>query len=135
MKVTFDTDSILYGILKGSAPLAAYLSGGIYAGDRPDGSTKEDVTVNTISLTQDSLPQRGTSNVNIHVPDLNLTIAGTPQSKADTVRLKTIAYLVLDALRAAKVEGLGFIVETQTTIREQELSQHYVNLRISWSIH
>ena len=135
MKLTYDTDSILYGVLKGSAPLVAAISGGIYSGDRPDSSEKEDITVNTTVLTQDYKPQRGTSNVNIHVPDLSLNIGGMPQRKADTARLKTVANLVLDALRAAKVDGLGFVVENQTTVREEATNQHYVNIRISWSIH
>lgn len=134
MKLTFETDTLLYQILK-AAPELEVISGGVYAGDRPDNSDKEDVSINTITLSQDSVPQTGSSNVNIHVSDLNVQIAGRIQKKANTERLKSIAVIVLDVLRAARVDGLGFRVMNQTTFKEPDLDQHYVNLRIDWSIH
>ena len=136
MKQTFDTDDILYGILKGSTALTTALTGSIYTmGERPDGSEKEDVAISTITLTQEVLPQLGTSNVNIHVPDMDVKISGKLQKKANRVRLKALTLLVLSALTSAKVSGLSYRVTTQTTIAETELSQHFVNLRIEWSIH
>lgn len=104
-------------------------------GERPDGSVKEDIVVNTITLTQESLPQLGTSNVNIHVPDMDVKISGIPQKKANRPRLKALTTIVLSVLTSARVAGLKFRVTTQTTIAEPELSQHFVNLRIEWSIH
>ena len=135
MKQTFDTDTILFQVLKASPTLVAAISGGIYPGDRPDGSVKEDIAINTISLSQDSVPQRGTSNVNIYAADIDVQIAGIAQKKTNTQRLKAITGLVLIALTAAKVDGLGFRVMLQKTIAEPDLHQHYVNLRIDWSIH
>lgn len=135
MKTTFDTDSILFGILKGTPGVASAISGGIYKGDRPDNSTKEDITINTIDLTVDNPPQIGTSNVNIHVPDLLVNIGGTTQKKADHERMKQITKLVLDALREANVPELELTVTNQTTIREEPISQHFVNIRIEWNIH
>lgn len=135
MKQTYDTDSILYGILKGSSELTSALSGGIYAGQRPDNSVKEDVTVNTITLSQEYEPQIGTSNVNIHVPDKLQTIGNVQMKIEDRARLKLLSGYVLAALRSAKVTGLIFTVSSQNTIREADISQHFVNLRIDWNIH
>jgi len=135
MKTTFDTDTILFQILKASAPLVAAISGGIYSGERPDNSVLEDVVASTLTLTQDVLPQKGVSNVNIHVVDIEVMIAGRSQKKANTVRLKLITGLVLNALRAARVEGLSIVVKGQTEFNDPGISQHYVNLRIEWTIH
>ena len=67
MKTTFETDTLLFSLLRES-PVSAAINGGIYVGDdRPDDSVKEDIVVNSIDLTQDYLPQIGTSNVNIFV--------------------------------------------------------------------
>ena len=135
MKQTYDTDSILYVILKESTSITSVITGGVYPGSRPDNSIKEDVVVNTIALTQDSLPQIGTSNVNIHVADVTVTIDSVQQKVENRSRLKALTALVLDALRDATITGLAIVVETQTTIEEADVSQHYVNIRINWYIH
>ena len=134
MKQTFDTDSILYGILKDS-PLKNAISGGFYVGDdRPDDSQDEDVVVNSIHLTQDFHPQIGTSNVNIYVPDNIVEIKGKQQLKSNRVRLKALSEMAMTALRSAKVPGLLFTIESQTTLAESSIKQHFVNIRISWNI-
>ncbi len=121
MKQTFDTDSILFGILK-NAPVKNAISGGIYVGDdRPDDSEDEDIVVNSIYLTQDYHPQIGTSNVNIYVSD-------------NRVRLKALSAKAMDALRNAKVPGLLFTIESQNVLAEPNSKQHFVNIRISWNI-
>ena len=135
MKLTYDTDAILLQILKADAALVAGISGGIYAGDRPDSSTLEDITINTPAITQDYLPQAGYSNVNVHVADMKVTIGGVQQYKENRGRLKTIAGLVIQALKAAKIEGLTLTVGMQSTVPEPEIQQHYVNIRIEWNIH
>lgn len=135
MKQTFDTDDIIFGILKNS-PIEKEITGGIYVlGERPDNSEAEDIVVNTIDLTQDCKPQLGVSNVNIYASDIDVKINKKPQKKASRKRLRELSTQVLEALRAAKVEGLAFVVKNQTTIKEQALAQHYVNIRIEWSIH
>ena len=135
MKSTLDTDAILFQILKNSAVVVNAITGGVYNGDRPDSSVLEDIAINTINLTQDVLPQKGVSNVNIHVPDINVQIGGVQQKKADKAKLKALADIVLQVLRAASYAGLSFVVVNQTTVKEEEISQHYVNLRIEWNIH
>lgn len=137
MKLTIDTDTLLFKVLKANAALTATLTGGIYTGDdgRPDNSQKEDVVVNTIDLTQESLPQLGASNVNIHVPDMTVSIGGIQQKKTNRARLKELSELVLGSLRTAKIEGLALVVTNQVTLSEPEINQHYVNIRINWYIH
>jgi hypothetical protein len=135
MKQTFDTDSILYQILNGSPAILSAISGGVYIDERPDGSEAEDIVVNTIDLTQEHAPQLGTSNVNIHVSDIDVQINGVQQKKKNRERLKSLTTIVLDALKSAKIEGLALIVTNQTTIKEPTINQHYVNIRVDWVIH
>lgn len=136
MKQTFDTDNYLFGVLKASSALTTALTGGIYVmGERPDNSIKEDIVINTITLTQDSAPQSGVSNVNIYVADIDVTLSGQKQKKANRKRLKELTTMVLEILTAANIEGLRYWVTNQNTIAERDLSQHFANLRIEWNIH
>jgi len=134
MKTSFDINTIVYRILNVQTVKDA-ISGDIYKGDdRPDDSTDEDIVINTISLTQDFLPQIATSNVNVYVADKPKTIKGKSMLKADSVRLKAITGVVLSVLRAAKVPGLLFKVEAQSELSETNVKQHFVNIRLSWNI-
>lgn len=135
MKATFDTNSILFQILKGSIQLNEAISGGVYIDERPDNSEKEDVVVNTIDLTQEYLPQLGSSNVNIHVKDLTVNIQGVQQSKQNIGRLKELTSIVLNVLKEATIEGIAMVVTNQSVLKEREVNQHYTNIRIDWVIH
>ena len=134
MKQTFDTDSILYGLLFNS-PIKNAISGNIYVGDdRPDDSNDEDIVINSIDLSQDYHPQIGTSNVNIYVADIDVKIGGKQQIKSNRARLKTLSEKAMEVLRNAKVPGLMFTIENQTILAEPSVKQHFSNIRISWNI-
>ena len=132
MMTTDDTNNILFSLLNGS-PVHVAMTGGVYTGeDRPDDSTKEDIVVNTITVTQDCHPQEGVSNVNIYVPDLKKNIGGNQQLKADTKRLDELTRLAIDVLRNARIEGVGLIVRSQARLSEESIKQHFTNIRIEW---
>jgi hypothetical protein len=135
MKQTYDTDSVLFGLLKGANSITSSITGGVYVGQRPANSEKEDIVINTIALTQDSTPQIGTSVINIHVSDVLKNIGGVQQKVENRDRLKTISDLVLTTIRSSKVLGLKLSVDSQATIQEPDLFQHYVNIRVNWNIH
>lgn len=134
MKTTFDTDAILFSLLQNS-PVKNAINGGIYVGDdRPNDSDKEDIVVNSIDLTQDYLPQIGTSNVNIFVPDKNVKIAEKQQLQAKRTRLKELSAMAMKTLRGANITGLKLILGSQTVLEEPSVKQHFVNIRIDWNI-
>ena len=134
MKTTFDTDAILFSLLQDS-PVKKTINGGIYVGDdRPNDSDKEDIVVNSIDLTQDYLPQIGTSNVNIFVPDKNVKITGKQQLQANRTRLKELSAMAMETLRGANITGLKLILGSQTVLEEPSVKQHFVNIRIDWNI-
>lgn len=133
--ISIETDDILFNILNASEELKHSLSGGIFVqGERPDNSEKEDVTINNIVVTHE-YPQSGTSNINIHVPDLKVKIHKQEQRKADRERLRFLTNLILSILKEARINGLTFWIDTETVIKEPAISEHYTNLRIEWNIH
>jgi hypothetical protein len=135
MITSFDTDDILFRVLFQSEILKSAINGGIYPEEeRPDNSVKEDITINTITVTRNSLPQSGTSNVNIYVPDSIKKIKGQEQHKINRERLRELTELVISILESANINGLVFYITNQTIIKEQNIYQHYTNLRIDWNI-
>lgn len=135
MKTSFDIDKIVYKLLSGSSELKRALSGGVYySNDRPDGSIKEDVVINTITMTQDYLPQLATSNVNIYVADITRRIDGVEQSKPNHKRLAELTAIVLKVLREARIDGLKLIPESQSVLNDTSVKQHFCNIRITWNI-
>lgn len=131
---SIETDDILFEILNASAELKAELSGGIYVqGERPDDSQEEDIVINNLYLNHE-VPQSGTSNVNIHVPDKKAKIRGKEQRKADRERLRKLTALVLQTLKTANIEGLTVRVTNEAIIKEPTVYQHYNNIRVEWNI-
>jgi len=134
MKTSFDTDVLLYQLLSANTELKGLISGGIYKNERPDSSEKQDIVINTITLTGDGVPQRGASNINIYAPDISVKIAGKLQRKVDAEKLSTLTNKVLTILEAASFQGLSFWVSNQSVIKEPELFQHFSNIKIEWNI-
>jgi len=131
---SIETDDLLFEVLNASVAIKSALSGGVYVqGERPDGSELEDVVINNLTFSHE-IPQSGTSNVNIHVPDLKVMIGGKEQRKADRERLRLLTGIVLETLKAARITGLTFWITNESVIKEPEVSQHYNNIRISWNI-
>lgn len=131
MKSAFDTDAILFAMLNGKTSI----KGGVYVGDeRPEDSTEEDIVVNTIDLPQDSLPQIGTSNINIYTSDKSKNIKGKMQVSANRTRLKALTNEVMAIVRSANVTGLKAIPGNMTIMYEPTSKQHFVNIRIDWNI-
>lgn len=131
MRTTFDTDALLFQLLNGKTSI----KGGLYVGDdRPENSIEEDIVVNTIDLPQDSLPQIGTSNINIYTSDTSKMVKGKMQVSANRIRLEALTNEVLVILRKANIIGLKAIVGDMAIMYEPATKQHFVNIRIDWNI-
>ena len=112
LKTPIDTDGILFQLLNGKTTN----KGGIYVGDgRPEDSTEEDIVVNTIDLEADALPQIGTSNINIYVPDVSMNINGKMQVSANRPRLNELTHEVLKIVRETVLPGVKAIPKSATT--------------------
>lgn len=133
---SIETDDILYRLIsKAVKDGVITISGKVCPqGERPDDSDKEDIVINTITVTHDK-PQTGTSNVNIFAADKKVRIGGREQYKCDRERLRAIGDQLTAYLDAQNVADLEFWIEYDIVIKELEVKQHYRNLRISWNIH
>lgn len=134
MKTSFDLDEMVVKLLSKSDAKKS-ISGGIYfQNDRPGDSAKEDIVVNTISVSQEYLPQTATGNVNIYVPDVIRKIGGVERFMPNNKRLSELSKVVLRVLRDARLDGLKVISESQSVLQEKSINQHFVNIRITWNI-
>lgn len=133
---SIDTDDILYKIVAQAVSTGIVKISGIVCtqGERPDDSETEDIVINTITVTHDK-PQTGTSNVNIYASDLKVKIRGKEQRKANRERLREIGDALVSYLDAQNIADLEFWIESDIVLQEQQVSQHYRNIRISWNIH
>ncbi len=133
---SIDTDDILFQLITQAVNEGVIAISGVVCpqGERPDDSDKEDIVINTITVTHEK-PQTGTSNVNIYAADKKVRIDGKEQYKANRERLREIGDALTDFLDAQNVADLEFEIEQDVTIKEIEVRQHYRNLRISWNIH
>ncbi len=133
---SIDTDDILYKIVAEAVSTGIVKISGIVCtqGERPDDSETEDIVINTITVTHDK-PQTGTSNVNIYASDLKVKIRGKEQRKADRERLREIGDALVSYLDAQNIADLEFWIESDIVLQEQQVNQHYRNIRISWNIH
>jgi hypothetical protein len=134
MITSFDTNDVLFQTLNASKELKTMITGKIYTGKRPINSTKEDICINTITVTRTYTPQSATSNVNIYVPDKPVNQSGQEQKDINDARLREITNKVISLFEAASVNGLSFWILNQTVLAEPEIEQHYTNLRIEWNI-
>lgn len=133
---SIDTDDILYKIVAEAVSTGVVKISGIVCtqGERPDDSETEDIVINTITVMHDK-PQTGTSNVNIYASDLKVKIRGKEQRKADRERLREIGEALVSYLDEQNIADLEFWIESDIVLQEQQVNQHYRNIRISWNIH
>ena len=128
------TDDLLYRLLTADVEVNAAVQGRIYpAGQRPLNSTTVDIAINTIAL-DTNMPQTGTSNVNIHVPDRKTRVNRQQQYVPDRDTLRRLTTLVVRAIEQARPTGVQLRVSNQTTIAEESIHQHYMNIRVEWNI-
>lgn len=85
-------------------------------------------------MTQDYHPQIATSNVNIYVPDKQIKIKGKEQQVSDSRRLSELSKEAINILKQAQVYGLTITTESQMTLDEPSINQHFVNIRVKWNI-
>jgi len=84
----------------------------------------EYVVINSLPINANVM-QKCYVNVNYHVKDIT---AGTP----DITKLEAGSALVLAALKEVSITAYLIDFESQETIREEGLGEHYSNLRFSF---
>ena len=130
IKTSFDPVQILQSQLLGSE-LNTQMTGGLYKMARPTNSELEDIVINGLPITADQF-QTATANVNLYVPDLQVKLVNTIQYMPNTDRLAHLASLAMDLFYEYYAPTFRFALASQQTIAEEEIKQHYINLRIDF---
>lgn len=127
-----EASNMFYAILANNAAIINALQGRIYNNKRSEGKDVEEcIVVNTPWCNHDK-PQQGYSNINIHVPDMQITIDGKEQLQPNLTRMSELANLVFTALDNATKEGVSWNRPQETQMQEVAHREHYINLRIEW---
>jgi hypothetical protein len=132
MTTTSQIIDILFAKLKSSA-LASSITGGIYKLRRPADSKKEDVVINCLPASNTQL-QKVIANVNIHVPDLNITLNSQPDTAPHMIRLEALGIMASDILADNWTDSLNYDVQQEVIIEDREAGDHYINIRIEFFI-
>ncbi|WP_159467940.1 hypothetical protein [Dyadobacter sp. 3J3] len=131
MKTALDQSTEIFKILKSDPTLAYAITGSIYKSVRPADSKLEDIVVNTIALSDGSL-QKGVSNVNIHVVDLQQGPANKPFFVPNESRLQTLVEILKSILNNIYGSDFSLYIASTALIRQPEINQHYMNIRINF---
>jgi hypothetical protein len=130
MKTVIDLVDDTYSLLDVPEVYSAMASGDIFLDSKPDGYTGECIVINSLPVTGDQL-QKAVVNVNIYAPNLKLAINGQPDnSQPNRKRLKAIADVVIPILTDAIINNTVTRVQNVTMIREPELNEHFINIRV-----
>lgn len=128
MRTNIEVIDLIYQILK---PLEEGLSGGIYKIQRPANSNKEDIVINSLILASGDI-QKGTFNINIHVPDLLIRFKNQTQNQPDLKRLKELNKLVKSKIDEIYNKDYNLFVLWENTLKDIDAKNHYINIRIQF---
>ncbi|MBT0534098.1 hypothetical protein J5300_07370 [Riemerella anatipestifer] len=109
------------------AKVNEFINGQIYKDNRPVNSNKEDIVINSLTMTNQML-QNGVFNINCYVPKKSVTVSGITQLHKDNKRLKEIADKVYAVLNDVWENDYNLDVETHQDFEEQ--NENYYNFRV-----
>lgn len=132
MKSTLDIVDILWSRADQSV-LKTAISGTICKHRRSPNSTMEDIVINCLPVGNEQL-SKTFANVNIHVPDIEITVNGQTDKQPDHVRLQALAALAIPVFNEVWISGMFYGVQQQQLFRDPEAGDHYINIRIAASI-
>lgn len=130
MITAFDIIDIIYTGLQGGQ-LATAINGGLYKHKRPVSSTLEDVVVNCLPVNANQM-QTAIANVNIHVPNISVTVAGTTDNTVPNhPRMKELAQKAVQDLESNWASTYSYHVQQAGMLQDDDFS-HYINIRIEF---
>lgn len=130
MRSVFDAIDDVYQVLR-TSQLKTAVTGGLYKLQRPDDSTKEDIVINSLPIVAGDVDQC-VINVNVYIPDLQISIAGKPQTQPDFARMKQLTDYGKLVLEEYTSQTFRFFIDNIGVFREQSINQHYINFRLSY---
>lgn len=132
MTTTEDIIDILFSRADGSA-LKTAVTGSICKRKRDGNSRLEDVVINCLPALNTEL-QNVIANVNIHVPDIVVSVNGQDDRQPNSARLKELAAIAVPVFTDVWADEYNYTVQQQHVLEDREAGDHYINLRIEFFI-
>lgn len=123
MKDSFDVVTDVFSLIDLPA-IKSLINGDIYSNDKPSGSTKVDIVVNSLGVTNRQM-QRGSANVNIHSPN-------TQSGRADSISLITIAKALIPYLDSQYRDTFYTEVDDGGTLMRDTDGSWFYNIPINY---
>lgn len=139
MLTSFDALDKVYSLVKnsilvtGSGDLTG-ITGGVYKISRPELSEYEDIVLSALPMTGDDV-QMCLVNVNIHVPDIRVTINGRIQNQPNMIRMKALALLAGTVLESVYSMPFTLWIEMEHVLKQVNANEHYINIRVQVRTH
>lgn len=132
MKTTFDAVDIIWKKLNAAFVVKKLISGGVYKYRRPFNSELEDIVINSLPLNV-GMPDECVVNVNCYVPNIKISVQGTSNNDIpDTLRLKTLADLIIVQLIDNADDQHYYYVEFQSLLSNEAGNEFYSNIRLNF---
>lgn len=128
-KTVFDGKQWILELLNQSN-VKTIISGKIYKDKRPIGSTKEDIVINSLPMTN-TFFQDGVFNVNCYVPYISVKIDGIDQNMPNNMRLEAVAKSVYPVLEDVNKSQYVLSIVDHQTFQEEAEKASYLNFRIN----
>ncbi len=126
MKDVFDMVSDVRALLNVPV-LTTLIDGKVYNSIRPDGSTKVDVVVNGLGLTQ-TQDQIGSGNINIYVPKITSGGVAVP----DQARMSSLGKVVSGLIKCVYASSFRVFLDGQAEPMKDTDGSYYVNVRFKY---
>lgn len=126
MKDVFDMVTDIRALVNVPA-ITSLIDGKVYPSFQPDGSTKADIVVNGINITN-SQQQIGRGNINVHVPLIN----SGGVMVADQGRIKSICQVITTHVDGQMKDSFRVKVEEPGKVEKDTDGSYYGNIRYKY---
>jgi len=138
MNTPFTQEGIIFALLN-DHDVRTSITGNLIVGSVVGDFTKENVTINSLTLGSGDI-QRGIVNVNIHVPDISVTVGGKTTKQRNNERLKTLTEMVAEVLMSngySSTYNFWLDEESAFTVFKNTdgIDNHFANIKIQFKFH
>ena len=138
MNTPFTQEGIIFALLN-DHDVRTSITGNLIVGSVVGDFTKENVTINSLTLGSGNI-QRGIVNVNIHVPDISVTVGGKTTKQRNNERLKLLTEMVAEVLMSngySSTYNFWLDEESAFTVFKNTdgIDNHFANIKIQFKFH
>lgn len=133
MKTEMDMMQDVFSIIN-VVDVSNLINGVIIKYERPKSSTKKDVVVKPLAISQDAL-QLGIVNINVHVPNLeNIKFNGIPDDKQPSLEvIQSICKAIEPLVDGTEHYDFNVNIDRPATMEQEPDGSWFANIRVSYN--